>query len=135
MAIFHSHIINPVNLVEFTHSNNVFSETRLLIPLIMAVQCAPEDLYPCRVAVAMGDNMSKRLKLISATEAEMEERSFPNPYPDWDPALVSSEPGADVDHNEPCDAEGKVSRSRPVRPNGQVERGANTSLAQTAHYM
>lgn len=56
----------------------------------------------------MGDNMSKRLKLISATEAEMEERSFPNPYPDWDPGVLTIDTGADVDYNEPFDAEGKV---------------------------
>ncbi|KAE8280133.1 LanC-like protein 2 Testis-specific adriamycin sensitivity protein [Larimichthys crocea] len=59
----------------------------------------------------MGDNMSKRLKLISATEAEMEERSFPNPHPDWDQGLLTSTSGADVDYNEPFDAEGKVSAS------------------------
>lgn len=52
--------------------------------------------------------MSKRLKLISATEAEMEERSFPNPYPDWDQGVLTSNSGADVDYNEPFDGEGKV---------------------------
>lgn len=52
--------------------------------------------------------MSKRLKLISATEAEMEERCFSNPYPDWDPGVVTSNSGADVDYNEPFDADGKV---------------------------
>uniref|UniRef100_UPI0037E8C5BB lanC-like protein 2 n=1 Tax=Semicossyphus pulcher TaxID=241346 RepID=UPI0037E8C5BB len=57
----------------------------------------------------MGDNMSKRLKLISATEAEMEERSFSNPYSDWDQGVLTSNSGADVDFNEPFDAEGKVS--------------------------
>ncbi|KAM9337790.1 lanC-like protein 2 [Symphorus nematophorus] len=57
----------------------------------------------------MGDNMSKRLKLISATEAEMEERSFPNPYPDWEQGVLTSNSGADVDYNDPFDAEGKVS--------------------------
>lgn len=55
--------------------------------------------------------MSKRLKLISATEAEMEERCFPNPYPDWDQGVLTSNSGADVDYNEPFDAEGKVRRS------------------------
>lgn len=54
----------------------------------------------------MGDNMSKRLKLISASEAEMEERSFPNPYPDWEQGDPSSD--AENHHNEPLDAEGKV---------------------------
>ena len=52
--------------------------------------------------------MSKRLKLISTTEAEMEERSFPNPYPDWEPGVLTSNSGADVDYNDPFDAEGKV---------------------------
>ncbi|XP_062415306.1 lanC-like protein 2 [Pungitius pungitius] len=59
----------------------------------------------------MGDNVSKRLKLVSATEAEMEERSFPNPYPDWDSGARPSGSGEPHDHNEPLDAEGKVSAS------------------------
>ncbi|XP_054478985.1 lanC-like protein 2 isoform X2 [Anoplopoma fimbria] len=61
----------------------------------------------------MGDNVSKRLKLISATEAEMEERSFPNPYPDWDHGALTSGSGSgsEEDYNEPFDAEGKVSAS------------------------
>ncbi|KAM8823866.1 lanC-like protein 2 [Spinachia spinachia] len=59
----------------------------------------------------MGDNMSKRLKLVSATEAEMEERSFPNPYPDWAPGARTSGSGEEDDHKEPFDAEGKVSAS------------------------
>ncbi|KAM3849642.1 lanC-like protein 2 [Diretmus argenteus] len=57
----------------------------------------------------MGDNMSKRLKLVSATEAEMEERSFSNPYPDWDPGLLTSNSDEDADNNGPLDADGKVS--------------------------
>ncbi|CAI5674029.1 unnamed protein product [Oreochromis niloticus] len=59
----------------------------------------------------MGDNMSKRLKLISATDAEMEERSFSNPYPDWDQGGLTSNSGADVVCNDPLDSEGKVSTS------------------------
>ncbi|KAM9775270.1 lanC-like protein 2 [Syngnathus typhle] len=59
----------------------------------------------------MGDNMSKRLKLISVTEAEMEERSFPNPYADWDQGVLSSNSGAEADYNEPFDGEGMVSSS------------------------
>lgn len=66
------------------------------------------DFCPCRVSVAMGDNMSKRLKLISVTEAEMEERSFSNPYPDWDQGVLTSNSGAQVDTSEPFDADGKV---------------------------
>ncbi|XP_031607057.1 lanC-like protein 2 [Oreochromis aureus] len=59
----------------------------------------------------MGDNMSKRLKLISATDAEMEERSFSNPYPDWDQGGLTFNSGADVVCNDPLDSEGKVSTS------------------------
>lgn len=66
------------------------------------------DFCPSRAAVAMGDNVSKRLKLISATEAEMEERTFPNPYPDWEQGVLTPTSGADVDYNEPFDADGKV---------------------------
>lgn len=54
--------------------------------------------------------MSKRLKLISS-DAEMEERSFANPYPDCDQGVLSSNSGADVDYNEPFDATGKVGAS------------------------
>ncbi|XP_032406987.1 lanC-like protein 2 isoform X1 [Xiphophorus hellerii] len=56
----------------------------------------------------MGENMSKRLKLVSTTEAEMEERSFPNQYPDWDQGFAVSNAGAELDSDEPLDAEGKV---------------------------
>ncbi|XP_035981331.1 lanC-like protein 2 isoform X2 [Fundulus heteroclitus] len=56
----------------------------------------------------MGENMSKRLKLLSATEAEMEERSFPNHYPDWEQGGPASNAGAERDPDEPLDAEGKV---------------------------
>ncbi|TNM96150.1 hypothetical protein fugu_015811 [Takifugu bimaculatus] len=55
----------------------------------------------------MGDNMSKRLKLISASEAEMEERAFPNLYPDWEQADPAADP--EDHHDEPLDAEGQVS--------------------------
>ncbi|KAM8880566.1 lanC-like protein 2 [Synchiropus picturatus] len=59
----------------------------------------------------MGDSMSKRLKLVSVTEAEMEERSFNNPYPDWDQGVMAGSPGADPDCRDPFDTEGKVSSS------------------------
>ncbi|XP_034428476.1 lanC-like protein 2 isoform X1 [Hippoglossus hippoglossus] len=58
----------------------------------------------------MGENMSKRLKLISS-EAEMEERSFPNRFPDWDQRVATSNSGADVDYNDPFDEEGKVNEA------------------------
>ncbi|KAL1006341.1 hypothetical protein UPYG_G00071080 [Umbra pygmaea] len=60
----------------------------------------------------MGDNMSKRLKLVSATEAEMEERSFINPYPDWDQGFyTSSSSGKDSDCKEPFDEYGKMGQA------------------------
>jgi len=58
----------------------------------------------------MGENMSKRLKLVSGSESAMEERSFPNPFPDWDPGLLLS-PQAGEHDPEPAelfDATGKV---------------------------
>lgn len=57
----------------------------------------------------MGDNMSKRLKLVTTSESEMEERSFTNPFPDWDQGVfTSSNSGQDSDGSEPFDANGKV---------------------------
>ncbi len=39
----------------------------------------------------------------------MEERSFINPFPDWDPSLsVSSDPAEPSGGNEPFDTDGKV---------------------------
>lgn len=76
--------------------------------------------------------MSKRLKLISATEAEMEERSFPNPYPDWDQGVLTSNSGSDI--NDPFDEEGKVRCFASVEflitsTDALVETAANVSLA------
>nr|XP_043897690.1 lanC-like protein 2 isoform X2 [Solea senegalensis]XP_043897699.1 lanC-like protein 2 isoform X2 [Solea senegalensis] len=53
----------------------------------------------------MGDNMSKRLKLISSSDSEMEERSFPNPYPDWDQGLLTASSAADGHDSDDFDAE------------------------------
>lgn len=61
-------------------------------------------------AVVMGENMSKRMKLLTS-DAEMEERSFPNPFPDWDQGTVSSPSEADAEPPEPFDVGGKVSSS------------------------
>uniref|UniRef100_A0A673LUM7 LanC-like protein 2 n=1 Tax=Sinocyclocheilus rhinocerous TaxID=307959 RepID=A0A673LUM7_9TELE len=60
----------------------------------------------------MGENMSKRLKLVTGSESEMEERSFINPFPDREPREqgLSGSPSA-AEHsgaNEPLDAGGKV---------------------------
>ncbi|MBN3307362.1 LANC2 protein, partial [Amia calva] len=58
----------------------------------------------------MGENMSKKLKLVSGTETEMEERAFVNPYPDWDQgAFTAGTAGADSDAREPFDENGKMS--------------------------
>lgn len=54
--------------------------------------------------------MSKRLKLLSS-DAEMEERSFPNPFPNWDQGTASSPSETDAEPPEPFDADGKVSSS------------------------
>ena len=59
----------------------------------------------------MGENMSKRLKLVTASESEMEERSFLNPFPDWEQGvLVSSGSGANSSSSsaDPFDGDGKV---------------------------
>lgn len=53
--------------------------------------------------------MSKRLKLVTGSESEMEERSFNNPFSDWDQGvLVSSNSEEDSNSNDPFDANGKV---------------------------
>ncbi|MEQ2234137.1 hypothetical protein ILYODFUR_028908 [Ilyodon furcidens] len=69
----------------------------------------------------MGDNVSKRMKLISATEAEMEERSFPNQYPDWEQGVVASNAGADVEYNDPFDAEGKVNAAFQMKVQSKIK--------------
>uniref|UniRef100_A0A3B3WZG2 Uncharacterized protein n=1 Tax=Poecilia mexicana TaxID=48701 RepID=A0A3B3WZG2_9TELE len=66
----------------------------------------------------MGENMSKRLKLVSTTEAEMEERSFPNQYPDWEQGLAVSNAGAELDSDEPqlCCFVFKITQNSVKRP-------------------
>ncbi|XP_076827463.1 lanC-like protein 2 [Brachyhypopomus gauderio] len=60
----------------------------------------------------MGDTMSKRLKLVAASESEMEERSFLNPFPDWDRGTVaSSNSAANSDGGDTFDANGKISEA------------------------
>lgn len=71
----------------------------------------------------MGENMSKRLKLQFGGESEMEERSFNNPYPDYEPVcsapLDPEEGGPEQDlsagdQDIPFDKDGKI-RSRFAR--------------------
>lgn len=53
--------------------------------------------------------MSKRLKLVSGSDSEMEERSFVNPFPDCDQGVLTSPNSAtEDDASEPFDANGKV---------------------------
>lgn len=80
--------------------------------------------WPLTATVTMGDNMSKRLKLITASEAEMEERSFPNLYPDWEQGDPASDP--EDHHNEPLDAEGEVPGRKPTE---MLTSGAKLTLA------
>ncbi|CAL8397848.1 unnamed protein product [Arctogadus glacialis] len=57
----------------------------------------------------MGDHVSK-LKLLSATDGDMEERYFLNRCPDWAPmGVATSDPEADGGSREPLDADGEVS--------------------------
>ncbi|XP_069067604.1 lanC-like protein 2 isoform X2 [Pleurodeles waltl] len=69
----------------------------------------------------MGENMSKRLKLQFGGESEMEERSFNNPYPDYDAVFTApldpEEGGLEQsagDQDVPFDQDGKI-RSRFAR--------------------
>lgn len=56
--------------------------------------------------------MSKRLKLVTASESEMGERSFPNPFPDWDQGILTSSPSAaNSSTGDTFDANGKVSHA------------------------
>lgn len=56
--------------------------------------------------------MSKRLKLLTASESEMEERSFPNPFPDWDHGvLTSAQTAANSSTGDTFDPNGKVSHA------------------------
>lgn len=53
--------------------------------------------------------MSKRLKLVTGSESEMEERSFLNPFPDWDQGVLSPSPSGVHDSTADLfDPNGKV---------------------------
>ncbi|XP_044285661.1 lanC-like protein 2 isoform X2 [Varanus komodoensis] len=58
----------------------------------------------------MGEGMSKRLKVQLGGEAEMEERAFNNPYPDYSPHGAAAS-AASVAPSSPSDEEGKRCRS------------------------
>ncbi|XP_062847268.1 lanC-like protein 2 isoform X2 [Trichomycterus rosablanca] len=58
----------------------------------------------------MGDSMSKRLKLVTGSESE--ERSFLNPFPDWDQGAFSPSPsGAHDTTADLFDANGKITEA------------------------
>ncbi|KAK2854565.1 hypothetical protein Q7C36_006434 [Tachysurus vachellii] len=60
----------------------------------------------------MGDSMSKRLKLVTGSESEMEERSFPNPFPDWDHGVLSSShTAANSSTGDTFDPNGKITEA------------------------
>ncbi|XP_027005764.2 lanC-like protein 2 [Tachysurus fulvidraco] len=60
----------------------------------------------------MGDSMSKRLKLVTGSESEMEERSFPNPFPDWDHGvLTSAQTAANSSTGDTFDPNGKITEA------------------------
>ncbi|XP_028820834.1 lanC-like protein 2 isoform X1 [Denticeps clupeoides] len=70
----------------------------------------------------MGDNMSKRLKLLTASEAEMEERSFINPFPDWEKGVVTTS-GSETegDSADLFDSSGKVSEAFQKRVQNKIK--------------
>lgn len=72
----------------------------------------------------MGETMSKRLKLHLGGEAEMEERAFANPFPDYEAAAAADAaegsgparpPPTPDELGLPFQRDGKVSR-RPAWP-------------------
>lgn len=86
--------------------------------------------------------MSKRLKLQLGGEAEMEERAFANPYPDYQPQGAAAAHGAVEAHRDrallppaaedplPFGADGKVSAGEepPCAPPGLLPAGAARGL-------
>ncbi|XP_043920754.1 lanC-like protein 2 [Protopterus annectens] len=55
----------------------------------------------------MGESMSKRMKLLIGTEAEMEERAFVNPYPDYEAVTDTGAAGGGGSQEEQLDEEDK----------------------------
>lgn len=100
-----------------------------------AAEIARQGACPRRLAVqggraqgpaAMGEGMSKRLKLQLGGEADMEERAFANPYPDYQPhgaaaAAAPASSAADTQRDPaPCP---KEEESLPFDADGQVGPG------------
>uniref|UniRef100_A0A674IKT1 Uncharacterized protein n=1 Tax=Terrapene triunguis TaxID=2587831 RepID=A0A674IKT1_9SAUR len=78
----------------------------------------------------MGESMSKRLKLQLGGEAEMEERAFSNPYPDYQlhgaAAATSSSPSeaAETQRDPAPSPVGEEPESLPFGPDGKVSERA-----------
>lgn len=69
----------------------------------------------------MGETMSKRLKF-HLGEAEMEERSFPNPFPDYDAAASAAgfAAGSVEETGRGCPLPTTEDPGLPFHPNGKV---------------
>lgn len=71
----------------------------------------------------MGETMSKRLKF-HLGEAEMEERSFPNPFPDYEAAasVAGFAAGSVEETSRVCPLPTTEDPGLPFHPNGKVSR-------------
>lgn len=89
----------------------------------------------------MGETMSKRLKLHLSGEAEMEERAFPNPFPDYEAAASTAAteetgsarlaPSPD-ELGLPFHDDGKVSR-RPTSARPWAAPGGGSASGGSVH--
>lgn len=68
----------------------------------------------------MGESMSKRLKLQLGGEAEMEERAFANPYPDYQPQGAVAAPSAADTHRDRALQPPAEEESLPFGADGKV---------------
>lgn len=80
----------------------------------------------------MGESMSRRLKLQLGGDADMEDRAFPNPFPDYEAAAerqaeeppCSRTPLSPEELGLPFHSDGKVSRRHAAKPvKHQARRG------------
>lgn len=71
----------------------------------------------------MGETMSKRLKL-HLGDADMEERAFPNPFPDYEAAASAAgfTAGAAEDAGRVCPHPNAEDPGLPFLPSGKVSR-------------
>lgn len=70
----------------------------------------------------MGETMSKRLKLHLSEEAEMGERAFPNPFPDY-VAAASAATASEAEEDEcPGPPPTRDELSLPFNDDGKVSR-------------